>query len=793
MKRKTIILTVVILLISFAVSAFAFEKLPKLSGESSRTEKEIYPGVVYTKIKTPSGSAYASQEFNVVRFDLKQRDLYLDTFYYNNDARKLATVSNDITQYNQTHTDRTAIAAVNGDMWMVAYAHARIEGKGTSYGGYSDAVVKKELTVSRSYNVVDGEIFTSGTIEQETPYAGPAWSFGITDDFVPVLGQPVVVITAKDTVNSASLKIDGINRLPANNAIVMYTDRVMSTYKGFALDDAYEILIEFDADYKPSHGMNVTGKVKAIYGPESSSNPDYINEKQMVLTARGNKINSLKKFAVGDDINITISVSDLQGHTEEWQRVQNSMGGNIVYVNNGVLTGNGLESGYPTTLLGYDNSGCIVMLTMNGRGYGGTGASGDRLALLCKELNLYNAFILDGGGSMTMVINDGTGYKPVSHAVDSGGTVYRTVNNALVLAYGPERCEQGEFEIELPLKFTDPLNVSFPTAKHVSSLISAPNQAVFSWEDEALKLTVSNMNTQPGMADPYVSMSYANFENTASANEYKYITLVYMIPESNSAKSYTSELFCQCEGRGAEGGQSVSKSVKRTGKYEQVTFDASRLSKWKNRISGLRIDFFSGTMKNGDTMYIHNIILSKTSAEASEAASAIVHELNGTEPDPTNTPTPVPTATPTASPTPTPTPTKAPTATPTATPAPTKTPAATPTASPTPTLEPTAMPTLEPTIEPTQEPTATPTIEPTAQPTELPTDEPTAGPTELPTDEPTAKPAELPTDEPAADPTDLRSEKTGGFKIWPIIAAVIALAAVLIVIAIIIAKKQKKK
>ena len=783
------------------VASSSADSLPRLTGESSRTEKQLYNGVTLTSIGTPSGSAYGYQNFNIVRFDLAQRDLYLDTFYYNNDARKLALVTNDITQYNQTHPGKTAIAAVNGDMWMVAYAHARIEGSGTSYGGYSDAVVKKELTVSRSYNVVDGEIFTSGTIEQETPYAGPSWSFGITDDYVPLLGVPVVDIKATDTANNSQLKIDGINRLPANNAIVMYTDRVMKTYKGFALDDAYEILLEFDSDYTPAHGMNVTGTVKAIYSPENGQNPDYINEKQMVLTARGNKIAALKQFAVGDAINITLSVSDLQGHTEEWRRVQTAIGGNIVYVQNGVLTGNGLESGYPTTLLGYDNSGKIIMLTMNGRGQGGTGGSGPRLAQLCTDLNLYSAFILDGGGSMTMVVNDGTKYTPVSHAVDSNGTSYRTVNNALVLAYGPERAAQGHFDIELPIEVTDPINISFPASGYVKALISGENQATSGWEDECLKLTAANMNTAPGMADPYANLSYQNIKNKASANTYKYITLIYKMPKTNAGAAYYTELFCQCEGRAPEGGQSVVGVTYATDRYEYVTLYAGSLSKWKGTISSLRIDFFAGnspSLRDGDVMYVHNVILSKTAQEAKSTAQVIVSELNGDPlptatatptptPKPTATPTPKPTATPTPKPTatPTPKPTATPTPKPTATPTPkpTATPTPKPTATPTPT--PTATPTPVPTVTATPEPTVTvlPTAEPTAEPTAtvLPTDEPTAEPTAAPTAEPTTLPTAAPTEGPSAGPVEKeRTLSTAGLVV--IIAGAVALISILIVI-----------
>ncbi|MBP5207014.1 MAG: hypothetical protein J6330_00985, partial [Clostridia bacterium] len=285
-KTRLISLMLCALLILTAVPAAmranAASGAPKLSGENSRTVKELYPGVVLTSVTTPSSSVYGNQGINIVQFDLAQRDLYLDTFYYNDQVLvnySSSTVYNDVLKYNERYPDRTAIAAVNGDMWMVSYSQARIEGKehtNAAMGGYTDDVVKKEMTVSRSYNVVDGEIYTSGTIPQETPYAGPSWSFGITDDFVPVLGQPTVNITADDKTNGASVKIDGINRLPANNAIVMYTDRLMSTLTGFALDECYEILVEFDEDYTPAHGMDVTGTVKAIYGPEDSANPGKI-------------------------------------------------------------------------------------------------------------------------------------------------------------------------------------------------------------------------------------------------------------------------------------------------------------------------------------------------------------------------------------------------------------------------------------------------------------------------------------------------------------------------------------
>ncbi|MBR4257299.1 MAG: hypothetical protein IKQ18_09020, partial [Clostridia bacterium] len=104
MKKKTRVTALILILsIAFTFAASAANTVPAIKGESSHVEKQLYPGVTHAEISTPSTAAtYKNQHINVVTFDLKQRDLYLDTFYYNNSATKLSTVANDITQYNNT-------------------------------------------------------------------------------------------------------------------------------------------------------------------------------------------------------------------------------------------------------------------------------------------------------------------------------------------------------------------------------------------------------------------------------------------------------------------------------------------------------------------------------------------------------------------------------------------------------------------------------------------------------------------------------------------------------------------
>ena len=514
MKKLRAVSFILAILFVFAATVSAAQ-VKTIKGETSHTEKELYNGVTWAEITTDASTAtYNKQHINVISFDLAQRDLYLETAYYNDHVRvnySYSTTSNITKQYNETHSDKKAIVAINGDMWMQGSSWSRIEGSGKSFQGYSDAVVKKELTVSRAFNIIDGEIYTSEHMEQETPFPGYPWSFGVTDDFVPVLGQPYVKIKMKDLSINKSVTVNGVNRLPANNAIVMYTDKLMGSFNDFALDDAYEYLIEFDEDYKVCHGANITGVIKAIYGPDSETSAPKINEKQMVITVRGGKVSLVQKFAVGDKVNFTVEIRDRAGHNENWQRVQQCVGGNIVCVKDGVMQNvSMIEKRYPTTMVGMDRSGKVILLTLDGRGKGGEGASAARYEQLVKDLGLYNAFIVDGGGSSTMIVAEDdtySSYKVVNTPTDGKE---RTVNNVMVLAYGPQRQEQGE--IDLPAVIDDPTHVSFPKKSYVDALVAIKNEATYDWEDGCLKMTANNIAN----ADPWIYLNYQVITGTAT-------------------------------------------------------------------------------------------------------------------------------------------------------------------------------------------------------------------------------------------------------------------------------------
>lgn len=180
------------------------------------TTKELYPGVTLTTFELSKSSKYGQNKVGVVEFDPTQSDLYIDVTNMAEYSNTLRTVEKTVTDFNEgNNSGKTAIAAINGDLWMVSYAHARVEGSETSYGGYTDAVVTKSLTLPRGFNMYNGEIITSAHMSQETPFEGAFQSFGFTADNRPYLGQPTVTIQVKNiTQDTEQVKADGINRLP---------------------------------------------------------------------------------------------------------------------------------------------------------------------------------------------------------------------------------------------------------------------------------------------------------------------------------------------------------------------------------------------------------------------------------------------------------------------------------------------------------------------------------------------------------------------------------------------------
>ena len=446
----TILMAVITVLSCNAI--YADETKPIPEAENVKVS-ELYNGVTLTSFEVSQNSSYTLNKFNIVEFDPDQSDLYIDVTNMADYSNTLKTVMKTVEDFNKNNGEgKKAIAAVNGDLWMVSYAHARVEGSGTTYGGCSDAVVTKSLTVPRGFNMYNGEIITSPHMKQETPYEGDFQSFGFTADNKPYLGQPFVAVKTNNITQDTSKAINGINRLPADNALVMYTDKgVLSNY---SIDDAYEVVIDCDYDYVVKHGALIKGKVTAIC-KEGDENPQ-MKENRIILTARGNAEKKIKDYKIGDEIEISVTVKDSFGNHEVWQNeIKNAVGGHMVFARDGKYIDLGSASYYPSTIIAETNSGNVMLIENDGRQNGySLGLRHNDCDQLAKELDLKNAFIVDGGGSATMIALAENGYKLVNRPCDkdSNGNygVTRTVVNSVILSYGKDRNAPAEEATSAP-------------------------------------------------------------------------------------------------------------------------------------------------------------------------------------------------------------------------------------------------------------------------------------------------------------------------------------------------------
>ncbi len=414
-----------------AVAAITFS-----GTEKEPTVTQLYPGVVHTYIKTtPKSSAtYGMANINVLEVDLSNPNLHFEVVGGGKSANSLGTVKETCENYNKQNEDKTAIAAVNGDLWMVGYAHARYDMSIVNKGYEGDGLVcKKAMTLPRGFNVYDGEIITTPHMNQEKPFEGAFQSFGITSDGELILGQPRAEVQLFNSAGTKITSIDGINRLPANDAIVLYSDVALSG-NDYSLDDAYEILVETNGDYKVSHGAQIKGKVKAIYDSKTKENAPKLKENQYMLTVRGNRVSRVTGIKVGDELTVKVEIKATSS-SAKWQKIQYAVGGHIQFARNGKYTGQYAGDNYPSTFVGTTNDGKLILVTYDGRqSTYSVGPNVKAMKALVEDLNIKNAFYVDGGGSTTMVLRDknDSGYDVVNSPSDSGRRARDVVNSIII-------------------------------------------------------------------------------------------------------------------------------------------------------------------------------------------------------------------------------------------------------------------------------------------------------------------------------------------------------------------------
>lgn len=601
-KRLTAVFVAALLLAALALPVSA---LPFATGETDGYTEEIYDGVYHTYIAT-EGSPYGKQKLNIVEFDLAQRDLDVEILKGDYIVSK-KTVAGYVNAYNSANaaSGKKVLAAVNGDLWMTG-VHSNTK------------VTKSVLMVPRGVLISDGVVYCSSQIPNEATYSTNGeghsyfWAFGITEDYVPVVGQPLVSLTVKNTSKSTSAQTNALNRLPAHDSLVIYDSNC--NYTNYALDDAYEVVLT-DVTGEFKCGTTVSGKVSAIYSESDGTSPT-LSDGCVVLTARGSAVASIADYAVGDTVDIDMTITDLSSRDNDWSKVVTAIGGHIPLVLDGVSTQPADATKYPATIVGFKNDGKIIFIQNDGRQpLWSEGLAFNTADDLMTQLGVNCAINLDGGGSSTMIVGDELVNKP------SDGSA-RAVINGIAVVSCPERDEQAEFMPNLPYRF----NGRYLECDTVgaANLLAGGNVNATS-----VKLCDGYIRFTPTQStnDPFVYYNTEAAFNSLNANNYKYFVIKYRTSEKVTTPS--TELFL-CAGNisGPTGGYSVSFSHGTAGEWNTQIVDLSSLSYWSGKIHGVRLDYFAGVSDSDEYFDVEYIAFAKTLAVAEGYA-------NGTEEIPT--------------------------------------------------------------------------------------------------------------------------------------------------------------
>ncbi len=617
-KRSLSTATALVLALTLLVGAWivplnAAAPAETFTDEKSRTSTELTldngtkTGVKWTTVKLDGDTYGSDRVVNMAEFSLANTHLSMEVLNAGTYMVSSKTLNKAAEDYTKAHKGQTVLAAINGDLWMTK-VHS------------SDSVTTQTLKVTRGVLLIDGEIWASQQIDQENlgatnaekgAPAGNKVAFGVTSKNQPLVGSPDVRVTM--TVNGKTVAADGLNRLPATNSLIVYNHRVNSS--NYALNDAYEVELEVADSAAFTAGGELTATVKKIYPAGSTTRPA-IGEKSIILTARGNKINTLKNsFQVGDTVTFKTSLTDRMGRTELWQDVEDAIGGHMQPIIDGkIAVANGDTSNYPTALIGYKDDGTVAMVTVtSGKDKTYSGLNFNDGYKFCTEMGYNSVFYLDGGGSTTFVTLE-KGTYTVRNKCSDGEPRY--VINGIAVVWNDEKvCDkQGSLDyIKIPVDMSA-ITPTYMDGALLNDLITAPNGVTVGY-DETEK--AFRMTTAAATNDPYATLEFSTVKRV-SADDYKY--LVFKVKTNHKSTTNFVLYYAAGSDNGAAAGRTKSFSVKPgMDDWQYITVDMSKISNWKGNINNIRLDIFDSVNSPADTsMYIGAIVLCKTGDEAAK-------------------------------------------------------------------------------------------------------------------------------------------------------------------------------
>ena len=436
---KCVVLVIVVAMIVSVLPFFGNGALEadaySFTGQDANTTTNIYyngtdTGIDYTYVHLGSGGSAgwgANRKINIVEGNLASNPaLGFEVMNHGTYIKDSATLTSVVANYKEG--DKKILAAVNGD-WMTWTSNLP--------GGTTDDGLKWAVLVTFSAQIADGEIWCSQmySAEQNADY----YTLGVTTSKQVIVGKPKVTTTIKNVSTGASFAATGINRAPVANTLTVFNNRLNSAT--YVNDDAYEVAIKTSSPKLMNNGT-LTGTVEGIYPAGTTSRPA-LDGDTVMITARGSQIATIQnRFAVGQTVTITTTVFDSLNN-RSWADVDEAIGGQCLVMRNGAIYNDlGASAGqnthqYPSNIIGTKANGSIMMAMVTADTNGvRTGLQFNRIPAFSQAIGYSNAFLLDGGGSTTMVTLENGSYKERANYSDGS---QRATWNSCAITYEAEQ------------------------------------------------------------------------------------------------------------------------------------------------------------------------------------------------------------------------------------------------------------------------------------------------------------------------------------------------------------------
>jgi len=320
----------------------------------------------------------------------------------------LNTVRAIANDYERNHPGWKVIAAINGDFFDInAKKNLPYQTNGASVSGGDYYKSVSDSTVGFTNNGTVNSLIGGEKLER-TPYM----VLGIYDENNEII---------------QTFQVKNVNTVPgANEASVYYANwnkekqivpiQVPNVGSVFVVENAEKALANASNDF---YGR----------GTITSTTPKELGEGEFAIVSNNSEINQV--LAVG--VRIRIQYEYIGAYAE----ITDATGAGATLLKNGVAY-DGDANRHPRTMIGRRADGTIVMVVVDGRQPSSNmyGAVQEEMAAIMHHYGCVDAFNLDGGGSSTLIIREGSTFRVTNSPSD--GRERTDANAILVVAYDPK-------------------------------------------------------------------------------------------------------------------------------------------------------------------------------------------------------------------------------------------------------------------------------------------------------------------------------------------------------------------